>query len=408
MNELKVQSDTGELEGLSGDSIRTILARDFLLGFLGSFAVLSLYFALVPTLPIYLARLGSTEGEIGILVGIFSVSSLVSRLLAGGALVKHSEKRIMISAALLFAASFLACMTLRPFWPFLMVRLFQGVAYAFFDTAVIALIVKVTPRPYRGRAVSYFMLAPGIGTIFGPSFGMHLVNLYDFTALFLLCLGLSLAASFFSVILKGKAAAQPDAAAPSTTTFFIERKIIVPAISAFFFYFVWGSMIAFFSLFAIQRGMKNPGNFFSAAAFMTVAGRFLGGKIMDAWSREKIILAFTFVSMVAMALLSFSRTVPMFIFAGLLWGTAVAFVFPATIAYAFDYAHSSAGTAVGTFRVLTDLGVAVGPMVMGAILPFTGYPAMFLCLAGICLLNICYFQFFVRKRRAMRGNAREK
>jgi hypothetical protein len=44
--------------------------------------------------------------------------------------------------------------------------------------------------------------------------------------------------------------------------------------------------------------------------------------------------------------------------------------------------------------------MAVGPMVMGAVLPVTGYPAMFFFLAVICLINVCYFQFFVRKRRA--------
>jgi predicted MFS family arabinose efflux permease len=80
----------------------------------------------------------------------------------------------------------------------------------------------------------------------------------------------------------------------------------------------------------------------------------------------------------------------------------VAFIFPTTIAYSFDYADSSGGTAVGTFRVLTDLGQAAGPMVMGLIIPTAGYPAMFLCLAIICLINLCYFQFFVRKRRRMR------
>ena len=107
---------------------------------------------------------------------------------------------------------------------------------------------------------------------------------------------------------------------------------------------------------------------------MMIAGRALGGKILDAWSKEKIILTFTLTSMVAMVILSFSRTLPMFIFVGLLWGTGVAFIFPVSMAYALDYAGSSGGTAVGTFRALMDLGMALGPMIMGLIIPITGYP----------------------------------
>jgi MFS family permease len=100
-----------------------------------------------------------------------------------------------------------------------------------------------------------------------------------------------------------------------------------------------------------------------------------------------------------MILLSFSKTLPMFVLVGLLWGTGSAFFYPTSMAYAFDYADSSGGPAVGTFRALSDLGVALGPAIMGIIIPLTGYRTMFLCLALICLINLGYFQFYVRERR---------
>ena len=383
---------------ISKQTARNLFTRDFVLGFLAYFTYLFACFALIPTLPVYLARLGSNEREIGVLVGIFSVSSLVSRLLAGGALTRYSEKSVMIFAALLFAITFPACIIFRPFWPFFVVRLFQGVAYACFDTAVFALIVKVTPLAYRGRALGYFMLAPGLATVMAPSFGMFFVNQFSFAILFLICTGMSLCSLLFSGTLKGLEIVKPDTGTPTHNTFFLERKIVVPAMSAFFYNFVLGSITAFFSLYAIQCGMKNPGYFFSASALMVIAGRALGGKILDTWSKEKIILTFTFTSMVAMVILSFSRTLPMFIFVGLLWGTGVAFIFPVSMAYALDYAGSSRGTALGTFRALMDFGMALGPMIMGLIIPIAGYRIMFLCLAIICLINLCYFQFYVRKR----------
>jgi MFS family permease len=383
---------------ISKQIARNLFTRDFVLGFLAYFAYLFACFALIPTLPVYLARLGSNEREIGVLVGIFSVSSLVSRLLVGGALFRYSEKSVMIFAALLFAFTFPACIIFRPFWPFFVVRLFQGVAYACFDTAVFALIVKVTPLAYRGRALGYFMLAPGLATVMAPSFGMFFVNQFSFVMLFLICTGVSLCSLLFSGTLKGLEIVKPDVGTPTHNHFFFEGKIVVPAMSAFFYNFVLGSITAFFALYAVQCGMKNPGYFFSASALMVIAGRALGGKILDTWSKEKIILTFTFTSMVAMVILSFSRTLPMFLFVGLLWGTGVAFIFPVSMAYALDYAGSSRGTALGTFRALMDLGMALGPMIMGLIIPVAGYRIMFLCLATICLINLCYFQFYVRKK----------
>jgi predicted MFS family arabinose efflux permease len=68
------------------------------------------------------------------------------------------------------------------------------------------------------------------------------------------------------------------------------------------------------------------------------------------------------------------------------------------MAYAFEYAGSSDGTAIGTYQAFMDLGSALGPITMGIIVPLAGYPAMFLCLALLWLLNLCYFQFCVRKR----------
>ena len=102
--------------------------------------------------------------------------------------------------------------------------------------------------------------------------------------------------------------------------------------------------------------------------------------------------------MVAMVILSFSRTLPLFIVVGMIWGAGSAFFFPTAMAYALEYAGSSDGTAVGTFRAVSDLGLALGPVIMGIIIPLTGYRTMFLCLALISLINLCYFQFYVRKR----------
>ncbi|MBP1750991.1 MAG: putative permease of the major facilitator superfamily [Deltaproteobacteria bacterium] len=131
---------------------------------------------------------------------------------------------------------------------------------------------------------------------------------------------------------------------------------------------------------------------------MLIAGRTIGGRIVDTYKKERVILTFICIFIIAMVILSFSRTLPMLVLVGLLWGTGTAFFVPASMAYSLNYAGSSSGASVGTFRAFTDLGQALGPVIVGIIIPLTGYQIMFLCLALVCLINLIYFQFYVRKR----------
>jgi len=79
---------------------------------------------LLPTIPIYLARLGMTEAGIGVQVGALSVSSLILRPLVGRALLKIPERNFMMAGAVIFALSSVTYLVAKPFWPLFMLRVF--------------------------------------------------------------------------------------------------------------------------------------------------------------------------------------------------------------------------------------------------------------------------------------------
>jgi predicted MFS family arabinose efflux permease len=386
-------------EDISQHAIRNIMTRDFVLGFLAFFVFFVAIFTLTPTMPIYLTKLGSSTREIGVLVGTLGIASLICRLLVGGALRKYSEKRVMMFGAMIFVFTFIGFIVFRPFWPFLAVRFFQGVAFSCMDTAAIACAIGVVPLVYRTRAIGYILLAPSFAMAIAAPFGMFLMNRYSFTVLLLTGTALSLCAFLLALSLSGRKTSTPEHELPVNSAFLFERKIVVPAITSFLHYITWSSVAAFFSLYAVQCGATNPGLFFSAMASMLILGRIFGGKVFERWKKEKIILTFMLVAMLALVILSFSKTLPMFIFVGMLWGMAGAFLFPACMSYALEYSGTSGGIALGTYQAFMDSGSALGPVIMGVIIPFAGYRIMFLCLALICTLNLCYFQLYVRKKR---------
>jgi MFS family permease len=378
-------------------AISKIFTRDFSLAFLAQFTFTLVFHILIPTLPIYLSRLGSTETEIGVLIGIFFFSSLVSRPFVGKALLKTREKPFMIAGALLFVLTSVAYLSAPPFWPILIVRIFQGIGFAFFHTAAFTLIANVSSEAHRGRSLSYFYLAINGSGAIGPSFGMFLINHFNFTVLFWICFSLSLVSLFITCKLRSRQITPlPD----STTegNFLISRKALPPSLIGFFSLFIWGALVAFFPLYAVDKGVANPGLFFTTMATMLVLGRGLGGKLLDLYSRERIIYPCLTLYIISMVILAFSKTLPMFILVAVILGVGHAFLTPSLVIYALERGGSSAGPAMGTFTAMTDLGFSLGPVIMGTIIHTIGYPIMFLCLALTGVINLSCFYFFVRKR----------
>ncbi len=381
------------------EAIRKILTRDFILAFFAQLTFTLANHILIPTLPIYLSRLDSKETEIGVLIGIFTVSSLVLRPFTGKILLRTPEKKMMVIGALLFGLTSIGYLVALPFWPFFIVRLLQGIGYAFYYTASFTLIANISPEAHRGQSLSYFLLALNISLALGPSLGMFLINRFDFTTLFLVSLGLSFV-SFFIISNLGERPVAPLETSFTVNRFFISREALPASTMSFFFFLIWGAITAFFPLYAIKHGMANPGLFFTMIAVMIISSRVLGARISDLYSSEKIIVPCLLVLIVATVIIAFSRTLSMFVLAGLIWGVGHAFLYPALAVYILDRVGSSRSLAMGTLTAMTDLGIFMGPVVMGVVIQFTSYPTMFLCLSLIGMISLIYFQFFVRDRKA--------
>lgn len=378
-----------------------IFTRDFVLSFFAQFAFSSVFFILIPTIPIYLSKLGSTEAGIGVLIGAMSASSIVLRPLVGRTLLRAHEKDFMIAGALIYAFSSIAYLISKPFWPFLIVRILQGIGLALFATASFTLILRISPEARRGQSLSYFYLAINIAFAVAPSLGMLLINHFDFPALFLACAGLSLCSLFITMKLEKRPVDPLDAPSIQSQPF-LSREALPASIMAFMGSMIWGAVTAFFPLYALSHGVANPGLFFAALAITLIVARSFGGKILDMYSREKVLLPCLVAQIIAMALLAFSRNLPMFVLVAVIWGMGNAFLYPSLIAFATDLVGSSRGPAIGTYLALSDLGAGMGSVIMGIILQWTSYPIMFLSLAFTGAINLLYFDHAVRKKGGRR------
>jgi MFS family permease len=303
----------------------------------------------------------------------------------------------MIAGNLLYAVSSVAYIIAPPFWPLLVVRVIQGIGAAFFSTASFTLLANITPETNRGQILSYFYLSINVAFALAPYFGILLINHFDFNVLFLACTGLSLCGLFITLKL-GERKVEPSSHPSVKDQAFLSHEALPASIMAFMVNVIWGALTAFFPLYALSYGVTNPGLFFAAFAIMLILGRAFGGKILDIYSREKIMFPCLIAYIVAMLILAFSTTLPMFILVAVIWGMGNAFLYPTLVLYAIDRAGPSRGPAIATFTAIADLGGGMGSVIMGIILQVSNYLIMFLCLAITGAFNFLYFYCFVKKK----------
>ncbi len=284
-----------------------------------------------------------------------------------------------------------------PFLAFFHRRVFHGIGFGFFHTSSFTFIANTASKAHRGQNLGYFSLSMTFASALAPAIGMLLINHFSFTILFLVCLGLS----FCSLLVTNQLAEKQSAPLQASSTedgFFLNPIAIPASVTNSISLFMWGALAAFFPLYAVDHGVTNPGLFFTTVAIMLFLGRFIGGRILDLYKRESVILPCLIAYILSMAILAFSETLPMFILVGVIWGIGNAFSMPSLVAYVLDRVSSSPGPAMGTFTAISDLGLSLGPVIMGIIIHVTGYQVMFLCLAFTGIINLIYFYFFVREK----------
>ena len=107
---------------------------------LASFAFFFSFFLLLPTLPLFLRRLGASDGAIGLVMGCFAITSMLLRPFTGWGADRWGRRPFMLSGALVFAVAPLGYALSTAVVALVAVRLLHGTGMALYPTAATALV----------------------------------------------------------------------------------------------------------------------------------------------------------------------------------------------------------------------------------------------------------------------------
>lgn len=410
--------------------------KDFVLGTGVNFLLMVNYYGLMVVVASYAMRLYDAPAALaGLAASIFIIGTLVARIVTGRFLDRIGRKRMLVIGAALevaFSALYLAGMG---FGMLFALRFLHGFAFGACSTAIGTIVTALVPDDRKGEGVGYYMLSVTLGAAVGPFLGMFLTQTAGAETLFIVAaaaaaLGLLAATQLRVPELRDErkqaAAGSPresveqkaneiaederDEGArgfrvpqPRLSKYF-ERSIVpIGAVCALLF-FCYSSLLTFLTPFAAERGLETPASFFFVVyALATFITRPFTGKLFDR-KGDRVVMVPAFIAFICgMALLATVYRPTAMLIAAALLGFGVGTVQASGLALAVRIAPDDRlSLANSTFYALLDIGVGVGPFLLGVIQPLWGYDGLFTAMAGVAVIALAAYLWVGRQSGAMR------
>lgn len=350
-------------------------------------------------LPLHIHRLGGTEVEIGLVMGLYSATGIVCQPLVGPwADVLGRRPFMRVGVSLVVGGGLLATVANAIPW-FAAVRLLQGVGFAVFFVGAFSYVVDLVPESRRGWALGIYGVSGLAATAVSPLGGEWIVRWLGFRALFVVSAAFAVAAAalVWNVVERPRATGQPPRSAEWVFVRPHELRHWHMVVTAFFGLGA-GTIFAFLPTFAEGLGVRTLGLFYTAYAAAAMGVRIFAGRLIDTRGRRAVVVPSMFAQMAAGALLAavgflVSRTshvpvVPFLFLVGALSGGAHGFLYPGLAALVTDQTPPARrGAVIGVFSAVFLAGNAAGAFAFGYVAHGLGYGPMWAVLTGLLLIG---------------------
>ena len=358
---------------------------------------------LMPTLPGFIKQMGVTDSTVGLVTGIFTISTLIVRPFAGLALDRIGRKPVLIAGLTIFIIMVSSYSFLPSIGLILFFRFIHGFGWGTTTTSTSTIAAECPPRKRFAEGMGYFGLSSSLAMALAPGFGLAFVALYNFRSLTFLSAALVATGLLLTFLLKyDKTVCKTETNGKRK---FYERSAMRPALLTFLVNIPYGSVTSFIALYAAQRGIANIGAFFTVYALIMLISRPLFGKLIDKFGFNFTIIPGLMMITTTMLLLSRSTTLPLFLVAAFFYGMGNGAVQPTLQTMAVrDVPKERLGAANATFFTGFDAGLGFGAIIFGRIATAVGYSNMYM-FASIPIILALILYFAIARKQKQKRNA---
>jgi len=366
------------------DGQQNLWTRDFVLIMGVNLFIFVGFQMLMPTLPVYAVKLGGADTMAGLVVGIFTISSVLTRPLAGRALDIYGRKGIYLLGLAIFVVSVLAYNWVPTLLVLMLFRFVHGVGWGASGTAASTIASDIIPKPRLGEGMGYFGLTSTLAMAIAPALGLFLEEHYGFSSLFFISALSATMAVLLALLLRyrdpvSKNIPRPGQQGSRGRVGLLERTALRPAAVVFLVTMTYGAVVSFLALYAKDLGVANVGPFFSLYALTLMLIRPLSGRLADRKGFAIIMVPGLVGIVAALLVIAGAHSLLPLLVAAVLYGFGFGAVQPSLQAMAVMHVPSfRRGAANATFLTGFDLGIGIGSMLWGGVAAAVGYSRMYL------------------------------
>ena len=358
----------------------------------------------VPLLPLYAEGMGAT----GLWLGLIFASFAISRTLVTPFFARLSDRKgrklLLVIGLFTYALISFAYVMADHVYELVLIRLVHGVSGAMILPIAQAYIGDLSPEGEEGKWMGYSNAAFFSGFGFGPLMGGMLTAQWGMNLAFITMGVFNLIAFFIAIILLPRSDLRKSATALSFSFMDMRRSSTMVGLFSFRLAIALGrsSFFTFLPLLAATR-LGLPANLIGLliavhVLLMSMLG-IVGGRMADIFNRRVLvgigsIVIFSYLFLVPLAP-GFGPLLALCILGSI--GSAIAT--PSVMALTVEEGRKyGMGSAIAAITMAMSIGMAVGPILTGAIVDLIDINAAFYFSAGLALVGAALFMWFTRAR----------
>ncbi len=340
-----------------------------------------------PILPTYAESFQVSYTLVGFVVSSFAVTRMVLDLPAGLLSRRFDKKKIMVAGLVLISTSSVLAGFAPNYITLVIARMIEGAGSALYVTTATVFLAQISGEEKRGQWMSLYMGMLLLGAIFGPTFGGIIADVYDIRAPFFayaIITGLGIIPTF----VLPKLANSGNVSSPLSLEGILRDMRQVLSNPSFLLV-----TFAVFTMFFLRTGVRttlvplfaanNLGLDSSAIGLVLTIGGITTaltmtpmGSVSDKIGR-KVPLALCLILTAGITLLiPFSTDLFTLSVALAVYGAVIGFSGPSA-AYVTDLSpQDKLEISMGLYRMISDFGFLVGPLLLGFIADITATPVI--------------------------------
>ena len=368
-----------------------LFTRSFVLAVLSAHCFFISYNMAIAEVPRSLA--GEPPWVVGIVVGAMGIAGTLARPLVGVWLEAGNRVKFVRLGAIGVVLAFGGyALDLGP-WPMLVFRLVHGFCTGMYTTSLLSVVGGAVPADRRGTGIGLYQTSGAVAQLYSAPLAIWLIMVTDVRTAFIV----SAVACVGALVCGGLVR---DLHAPSVVRHvgpwwartWVSRTALLPALVFLSVTAPYGAVQAFLLQFADERGLANPGLFYTVVAVSQVVARGSAGALVDRIRPVFTIVPALIFGAIGLLLLSMSHSQGMLMVSGLLYGLGLASTQTSIVALVVGrVTPRGLGAAMATYTMAWDAGLVLGGVMFGFVVDATSPATAFAIMSAMPLAGAALF-----------------